>query len=766
MVNPESARPHSPRPGRFVAGFARLVVALRWWVIGFWVASTTLALFVLPSLSAASGSDNLRGFLPEDTPALQNEIRALQIFGFPLLGRTVVVQRDVEQLSLQEQAHTIRRAVAVNRGEYADLGPLLGAVPVTNVFGLFPSASERSTTALTYLFFRPGASFSSQSRAAREYTDRFFEPRDDVVGVTGSIPARTQQGRIIKDKLPLVELVTLSAIVLIVGLNFRSAVAPVVALCTAGVAYVHTLRISGFFAQALGVASPSELKPVVVAMLLGIVTDYVVFFCSALRHELAGGAPRHEAARTATVQFAPIIGVAGLAVAAGTGALVVAESAFFRALGPALVFTVLVGLLVAITLVPALMAVLGRAVFWPHPPATPAEAEARADAEPADTASPPASTASRLSPIPWIVNRRGAAAFTVAACTAGLVLAALPLQDLRLGVSFVGSLPPDTNVARAAAAAEAGFAPGILSPTVVLVEGGDVATQRPDLAEFGRRLQRIPGVAGVLGPGDLIRGLELDVLISRDLDAARYLVILEDPALGASAIATLQRIDAQLVGLLTASGLASATAGLAGDTATAAYIVEQTEQDILRIAVAALLANLLMLMLFLRALVAAVYLLLATLLSLAATLGLTTFVFGQVAPGAGLTFYVPFAAAVLLVAFGSDYNIFGVGHVWDEARRRPLREAVLVAMPRTTRAITAAGLALAASFGLLAVVPLQPFRQLAFAMFVGIVLDVVVVRTLLMPALVMLVGPASAWPSKRLYRSPSPTSRADLPAPA
>jgi RND superfamily putative drug exporter len=143
-------------------------------------------------------------------------------------------------------------------------------------------------------------------------------------------------------------------------------------------------------------------------------------------------------------------------------------------------------------------------------------------------------------------------------------------------------------------------------------------------------------------------------------------------------------------------------------------------------------------------------LLAASVLSLAATLGMTTWVFDMVSPGAGLVFYVPFAAAVLLLAFGSDYNIFGVGHVWDEAGRRPLAEAIAVAMPQTTRPIAAAGLALAASFSMLALVPLGPFHQLAFAMGVGIALDVVVVRSVLMPALLIVLGSASAWPSRRL----------------
>jgi RND superfamily putative drug exporter len=197
-----------------------------------------------------------------------------------------------------------------------------------------------------------------------------------------------------------------------------------------------------------------------------------------------------------------------------------------------------------------------------------------------------------------------------------------------------------------------------------------------------------------------------------------------------------------------------ATAGIAGDTATAAFIVDQTTDDLLRIAIAALVANLLMLVIFLRALVAALYLLVGTMLSLGAALGLTMLLFGHLNPGAGLTFYVPLAGAVLLLAFGSDYNIFAVGNIWEAARSRPLLMAVEETMPGAVGAILTAGLALAASFGLLSVVPLVPFRELAFFMSIGITLDVLVVRSLLMPALLTLFGRVSAWPSRRFKVGP------------
>ncbi len=171
--------------------------------------------------------------------------------------------------------------------------------------------------------------------------------------------------------------------------------------------------------------------------------------------------------------------------------------------------------------------------------------------------------------------------------------------------------------------------------------------------------------------------------------------------------------------------------------------------------------NLLLLVLFLRALVAPLYLLACSVLALCSALGLTTLLFQGALDHDGLTFYVPFTAAVLLVSLGSDYNIFAVGHIWQLAEDRPLKEAMLLAIPESTRAITAAGVALAASFGLLALVPLNAFRELGFVMAVGILLDVFVVRALLVPSLLTLVGRRSGWPSDRLADAPERSTTAD-----
>ncbi len=131
-------------------------------------------------------------------------------------------------------------------------------------------------------------------------------------------------------------------------------------------------------------------------------------------------------------------------------------------------------------------------------------------------------------------------------------------------------------------------------------------------------------------------------------------------------------------------------------------------------------------------------------------MGLTTLLFQNILGGEGLTFYAPFSAAVLLIALGSDYNVFSVGSIWDEAKRRPLAQALIIAVPRASHAITVAGLILAATFALVAIIPLSTFRQIAFAMTVGLLLDTLIIRPVLTPAVLTLLGRWASWPSKRV----------------
>ena len=253
-------------------------------------------------------------------------------------------------------------------------------------------------------------------------------------------------------------------------------------------------------------------------------------------------------------------------------------------------------------------------------------------------------------------------------------------------------------------------------------------------------------------------------MLARSGDGARYGVIERTDPLGATAISRVRELRRELPAMARAAGLTGVRVEVGGETALAGEAIDSAVADLGRIALAIGLVILILLGCFLRALVAPLYLLGASVLALLAALGLTVWIFQDALGYDSLVYYVPFVVAVLLISLGSDYNVFVVGRIWEEARRRPLRDAVAVAAPRASRAITTAGLALAAGFGVLALVPLDQFREIATAMALGIVIDTFVVRSLLVPALVVLFGRAGSWPARLAPREPRQARRPDRAA--
>jgi len=268
-------------------------------------------------------------------------------------------------------------------------------------------------------------------------------------------------------------------------------------------------------------------------------------------------------------------------------------------------------------------------------------------------------------------------------------------------------------------------------------------------------IRRQPGVAAVAGPAE--QAGQTDFAAFRQGDAARYIVAFGSDPHGAAAIDDVHRLRDRLPGLARSAGLDGARISVAGDTALADDTISAMRTDLVRVAVVVLVLNLALLAVFLRALVAPVLLVLSSVLSVAAAMGITVWVFQTWLGHGELTYYVPFAASVLLVALGSDYNVFITGRVWQEARGRPVREALAAVAPGAAGAIRTAGVTLALSFAILAIIQVRAFWEFAFAMATGILIETFIVRPLLVPALVALFGEAAGWPGNRL-RAPEPAS--------
>jgi RND superfamily putative drug exporter len=560
--------------------------------------------------------------------------------------------------------------------------------------------------------------------------------------VTGAIPARAEQAKVISDKLPLVEIATVALVALTLGAYFRAPGPPLLGLLAVALAYLIAERAIAAVGKAIGISVPSEVQPVIVVLLFGVLTDYTIFYVSRYRRRLRDGLAPRDAAATACAQMTPTVVAAALAVILAGSTLVAAQLGFLQAFGPGVAMSVFVGLAVAVTFVPAAMAIAAGGLFWPVRAARPVPAS-RSDVE--DPTAQPHPARGRRAVGIAVAHPK----LTVAACLLLLVGCASGLARLQPGNGLIRGLPSDSEPVRAYRAASQGFTPGLLSPTTVVVEAPGIAAQRAQLADLQRRLAAFGDVAAVAGPANNPLPADFGATLSFTGDAARYVVVFRSDPLGAGAIRRVGVLHDRLPGMLAAAGLPDATASIAGDTALAAETVDRTLSDGLRVLPLLLAALYIVLAIFLRALVAPLLMLLASALVVAAALGLTVYVIQDLSWGE-ITYYVPFAAAVLLIALGSDYTMFLAGRVWEAARTRPLREAIVEGSSRAATAIAVAGGLLAASFALLVLVPLRPFRELAFVMGAGLVLDAFLVRPLLLPAMLSLVGERSAWPSRRL----------------
>lgn len=720
------------RVGRLARGYAAVLVRLRWLVLASWLGLLVWATISLPIPGSAS---NLGGLVPPHSPAVVAQQRSLHAFNIPVTTGTLVVVHDPDGLSPLTQTQIVIRALAVDQRFARMHSPypqdrVLGAVPILN--------PGNRATALTYLYFAPGTSPPSQTQLAHEYVSQFRHMGAQTY-VTGLIPAEVAQTTHLESSVVIIEITTLALIALIVAVVFRSLIAPLVTLGAATIAFLIDLRLLGWLSNTADIGLSEELEPILIALLLGVLTDYAVFFLSGLRGRLALGDDQRTASRRAIAINGPVVLVAGLTAAAGCAALYAAPLQLYRSFGPGLAITVLVGVVTAVTLVPAVMAILGKRVFWPSQP------------EPLDARDRRA-PGRRISLLAHVVTTRTGAALAALVCLGLLGAAVVPLAGLRLSFSFTHTLPGSDPVRQGAAVLATSYPPGAVAPTEMLVQGHDLTSQRGALSRLQTEVAHQPGVATVLGPGDVPGRAAHGVAVARDGRTARVVAVFDSDPLGGQAIDDLRTLEARGPELAHRAGLSDVTLAYAGDTAIASEVSHLTLENLIVILAVAFGVELFILAVYLRALVAPLYLLLCSALTVAASLGLTVLVFQGLFRVSGLTFYAPFAAAVLLLALGSDYNVFGIGRIWDEARRRPLRDAIRTVLPRTSRAISTAGVTLAGSFALLAIIPLGTFAQLAFAMAVGLLIDTFLVRSVLTPSLLTLVGKASGWPGRQLHR--------------
>jgi RND superfamily putative drug exporter len=557
---------------------------------------------------------------------------------------------------------------------------------------------------------------ADESEAVAEIRAVLDEGRPDGLDVlvTGQAALGADLGEAFAGVDGLLLLVAAAVVAVILVLVYRSPLLPLLVLLTCGFALAAASAAVYALADAGVIDLNGQSQGILFILVFGAATDYALLLVARYREELSreeldGGADRFTAVRKAlraTVE--PIAASAGTVIL-GVLCLLFSRLESNRGLGPVAAIGIGAAFLAAVTFLPAVLALCGRAAFWPR---RIAKARRR----------------SRLwSNVAGLVARRPRVVWVTTA--AGLVIAAAFALQLKAdGTAQTEVFLTDVDSVAGQEVLAEHFPGGSGAPAVIVADAS--------------ALDEVLAAAEVDGVAEVTATVDETGEIRTADGLVEIEAVLEDAPDSDAAMATVERLRESV------HAVEGADALVGGPTATQLDTLETSERDRTVIIPIVLAVILLVLMLLLRSIVAPLLLTATVVLSFGATMGVSALVFNHLFgfPGADPT--VVLFGFVFLVALGIDYNIFLMTRVREESARLGTKAGTLRGLVATGGVITSAGVVLAATFSALAVLPILFLAQIAFVVAFGVLLDTVVVRSLLVPALTVDAGRAVWWPSR------------------
>jgi RND superfamily putative drug exporter len=529
--------------------------------------------------------------------------------------------------------------------------------------------------------------------------------------------------------------VALGAVLLILLLVYRSVLLPLLIILSSVFALGLACAVVYALADRDVVRVDGQVQGILSILVIGAATDYALLLAARFREELAVRGDRAAAATAAVRRSFGAITASAATVALGLLALLASDLTNNRALGPVGAIGIVCAVLTTLTFLPAVLALLGRTAYWPSRPKAAEESvqgsgvwrrvAALVDGRPRRT---------------WVVTALILAVF--AAFSPSLSSKGVPLDEI-----FVNDAP---SVAAQRTLGEH-FPGGSGNPAVIIADAGRAS----EVTAAAQGTEGVASAAAVTASGRPGGGEPLvadgRVLINATLKASADSDAAKD---------TVERLRTEV------HAVPGADALVGGYTAQQ-YDTQQTAARDRTVIVPIVLAViLLILMVLLRSLLVPVLLVATVGLNFLATLGVSALVFGNLLGFSGTDASVPLYGFVFLVALGVDYNIFLMSRVREEALVHGNRQGVLRGLTTTGGVITSAGVVLAATFAALMVIPLAFLVQIAFIVAFGVLLDTLVVRSLLVPALMIDLGPRAWWPSVLAGRGAPVRRAAEADAPS
>lgn len=517
-------------------------------------------------------------------------------------------------------------------------------------------------------------------------------------------------------------LVTLAVVFVILVLVYRSPLLPVVVLITAMAALCAAIIVVYLMAQAGLIQIDGQVQGILFILVVGAATDYCLLYTARYREALRENNSKTTATITAIRGTVEPVLASGSTVIAGLLCLLFSDVGSTRALGPAAATGIAFSMLAALTFLPAMLYVLGRAGFWPSRPMY-------------DPDSSPSVSGKGLWAAVSQLVRKHSRPIWITSTLVLLIMAAfaptLQASGLKQSETLIGTSPASDGQE----VLSAHFPGGTGSPITVIAPESD----RQKVIEQVNSLDvtnstTVTGISPAPGAKPLVVNGSVQINITTDVapdsdqaqDAVKELRT------------ELKKINPNII--------------VGGETATTLDTQAASIHDRNLIIPIILVVVTIILVLLLRSILAPVLLIILTVISFASALGVSAVLFNHILNFPGSDASVPLYAFVFLVALGIDYNIFLMSRVREEALVHGTRTGVLRGLVLTGGVITSAGVVLAATFAALAVIPIVFMIQLAFIVAFGVLLDALLVRSLLVPALTYDMGRIIWWPLHQKIR--------------
>lgn len=528
---------------------------------------------------------------------------------------------------------------------------------------------------------------------------------------------------------------TIGLIFVLLIFIYRSPLLAIIPLLVSGIVYQVTDRLLGFSAKNGWFDIESQSLSIASILLFAVLTDYSLLVFARFREKLKKEENKYVAMQAAMKQVWEPIFFSGGTVLAAMLVLFIADYLPYQNFAPVFSLIMVIILIAGLTLVPALFVLFGRRAFWPVIP---------------KVGESPNKTDSFWTKIGSLVVKRPGVVSTIVIVI--LAICSTYMTQITYSFNLIKSFPEDMNSRIGYEWLEKHYSKGELaSTTVLLVSSQKIETEK--LEKLKNQLESQQGVEKVtteLTSKTLpVMGTQNKIFTDNGKVAQLQFVFKDNPY-EQSSIDQLKLMRDQSEKLLQTSGFSSTTDQLhfIGETAKQVDIQELNSQDTRNIILLVTLLILILLGIQTRSVLAPLYMIFTIILSYGAAMGLSTFVFQQFWDLPTMSYRIPLYTFVFLVALGVDYSIMLVSRIRYENLNYGLYEAVKRGVALTGGVISSAGVILAATFGVLMTQPILELFMFGFAVAIGILLDTFLVRALLVPSFITLLGKYSFWPTK------------------